>query len=114
NSEAYDYFGASVAISGDTVAIGAYAEASSASGVNSNHINNAFFSSGAVYVFTRSIDGAWRQEAFIKASNSGPLDFFGISVALSGDTLVVGANGEDSAATGVNGWEPDNQASRSG
>lgn len=48
--------------------------------------------SGAVYVFSR-IDDRWYQQAFLKASNADRTDFFGASVALSGNgnTLVVGA-----------------------
>ncbi|MFN0010048.1 MAG: FG-GAP repeat protein, partial [Phycisphaerales bacterium] len=41
------------------------------------------------------------QQAYLKASNTGGADNFGYSVAVSGDTVVVGANGEDSNATGV-------------
>ena len=53
---------------------------------------------------------------YVKASNTGASDEFGYSVALSadGNTLAVGAVGEDSNATGVNGDQTDNSASRSG
>jgi len=37
-----------------------------------------------------------------------------MAVSLSGDTLVVGAHGESSNATGVNGYQADNSASGSG
>ena len=43
------------------------------------------------------------QQAYLKASNTRGGDSFGYGVAVSGDTLVVGANLEDSNATGVNG-----------
>jgi trimeric autotransporter adhesin len=43
------------------------------------------------------------QQAYLKASNTGANDSFGAAVAISSDTVVVGAYGEDSAATGVNG-----------
>jgi hypothetical protein len=43
---------------------------------------------------------SWTQQAYLKASNAGTDDNFGWSVALSGDTLAVGADGEASAATG--------------
>lgn len=68
-------------------------------------------SSGAVYIFHRA-DGVWIQEALIKASNANAGDSFGASVALSGDgnRLAVGAPGEDSDATGVNGNESRNYA----
>jgi len=53
-------------------------------------------------VFTRSA-GVWTQQAYVKASNTGLYDYFGWSVAVSGDTLAVGAIHESSSATGVNG-----------
>ena len=54
------------------------------------------------------------QQAYLKASNTGANDRFGLSVAVSGDTVVVGASDEDSNATGVNGNQADNSASGSG
>nr|WP_306456059.1 FG-GAP repeat protein [Grimontia marina] len=51
-------------------------------------------------------DGSnWTQQAYIKASNTGAGDEFGKVVSVSGDgnTLAVGANREDSSATGING-----------
>ena len=55
-------------------------------------------------MFTR-VEGAWAQQVYLKASNAGPGDNFGASLAVSadGNKLVVGAPGEDSDATGVNG-----------
>jgi hypothetical protein len=54
------------------------------------------------------------QQAYLKASNTGAFDRFGFSVAVSGDTVVVGAQLEDSNATGVNGNPGDNSAAASG
>ena len=54
------------------------------------------------------------QQGYIKASNTNADDSFGLSVALFGDTLVVGAYQEGSNATGVNGNQADNSASNSG
>jgi uncharacterized delta-60 repeat protein len=113
NSGAYDNFGCSVAVSGDTVVIGALGESSSATGVNGDGTNNSASYSGAAYVFTRS-GATWYQQAYLKASNSGAGDLFGVSVAVSGDTVVVGANNEASNATGVNGDGTNNSASYSG
>ncbi|MCZ7599566.1 MAG: FG-GAP repeat protein [Gammaproteobacteria bacterium] len=97
-----DQFGRSVAVSGDTVVVGAPIEESAAAGVNGNETDNSIFVAGAAYVFVR--DGTtWTQQAYLKASNTGASDVFGHSVAVSGDTVVVGAYGESSAATGVNG-----------
>jgi FG-GAP repeat len=58
--------------------------------------------------------GITSQQAYFKASNSGKNDEFGSSVAISGDTVVVGDHGEDSRAVGVNGDETDDVASDSG
>ncbi len=49
-------------------------------------------------------------KGYLKASNTGTGDWFGSSVAVSGDTLVVGARFEDSNATGVDGNQADNSA----
>jgi hypothetical protein len=66
-------------------------------------------------VFARSA-GTWSQKAYLKASNSEAGDAFGASVALSGDgnTLAIGATGEDSNATGVNGAQSNNGEPDSG
>ncbi|MDH4081326.1 MAG: cadherin-like beta sandwich domain-containing protein [Nitrospira sp.] len=113
NTNGSDQFGFSVAAEGNTLVVGAPSEDSSATGVNGNQTNNTAGSSGAVYVFTRT-GTTWTQQAYIKASNTGAGDQFGISVALDGDTLAVGAYFEDSIATGVGGNEADNTAADSG
>jgi hypothetical protein len=113
NSGGGDLFGYSVALSGDTLSIGAYGEDSAATGVNGDQSNNAAANSGAAYVFVRN-GTMWAQQAYVKASNPGVSDYFGYSIALSGDTLAVGAYVEDSAATGVNGNQGDNAAVSSG
>ncbi|CAN98807.1 hypothetical protein predicted by Glimmer/Critica [Sorangium cellulosum So ce56] len=65
-----DYFGWSVAASGDTAVVGA-------------------MGAEAAYVFVR--DGAsWSQAAVLTPSDGLPGDFFGVSVAIDGDTIVVG------------------------
>ncbi|WP_434045103.1 MULTISPECIES: cadherin-like beta sandwich domain-containing protein [Sorangium] len=113
NTGSGDRFGASVALYRDTLAVGATGEASSATGVNGAQANNGAAGSGAVYVFTRS-GAAWTQQAYLKASNTGANDVFGASVALYRDTLAVGATGEASSATGVNGAQDDDTAPGSG
>ncbi len=70
--------------------------------------------SGAVYVFTPDAAAAFAQQAYIKASNTDAGDVFGNALALSGDTLAVGAGGEASAATGIDGNQSDNSASQAG
>jgi hypothetical protein len=114
NTGENDLFGYSVALSGDTLAVGAFGEESAATGVNGEEADNSASVSGAVYVFTRDAAGLWSQQAYVKASNAEAGDGFGLSVALSGDTLAVGALFEDSVATGIDGDEADNNASASG
>jgi hypothetical protein len=113
NPEEDDEFGEFVAVSGDTVVVGAIGESSSATGVNGNQSEDTASSSGAAYVFVRRGTN-WSQQAYLKASNTGSADSFGRSLAVSGDTVVVGANHEDSNAIGVNGNQSDNSASGSG
>jgi hypothetical protein len=112
NSEASDRFGYALALSadGNTLAVSSPSEASAAIGIGGDQNDNTATDSGAVYVFTRST-GVWTQQAYIKASSSGANDAFGISVALAddGNTLAVGAGGEDSGTTGV-GSTPDETA----
>ena len=98
---------------GHTVAVGVFGEDSAATGVDGDQNDNSAGNAGAVYVFVR--DGTtWTQQAYLKASNTGIFEYFGHSVAIDGDTLVVGAVYEDSAATGVNGDQSDNSAKDSG
>ena len=113
NTDANDSFGYSVALSGDTLAVGAYLERSAAQGVGGNQDDDTARYSGAVYVF-RHTGMTWQQGAYLKASNTGADDWFGYSVALSGDTLAVAAPGEDSATQGVGGNQDDDSALYSG
>lgn len=107
NAEEYDHFGVTVAVSGDTIIIGARGEDSGATGVNGNQASNSINASGAAYVFVRN-GTTWSQQGYLKASNTGEDDLFGSAVAISGDTIVVGALDEDSRAKGVNGNQTDN------
>ncbi len=113
NTDAYDGFGVSVALAGDTLVVGAPGEASNATGINNSEVNNNAPNSGAVYVFTRT-GTDWSQQAYVKASNTETNDGFGESVALAGDTLAVGATGESSDATGIDGGQGNNLAPESG
>jgi FG-GAP repeat len=119
-------FGSSVVLSrdGNTMAVAAYYESSNATGINGNQNDHSITEAGAVYIFTRT-GTTWSQQAYIKASNTGNAavgdgfaegDQFGYSIALSsdGNTLAVGAIGEDSNATGINGDQSDNSAGQSG
>ena len=117
NTDGVDWFGVSVALSGNgnTLAVGAAYEDSSAIGIDGNQADNTQFNAGAAYVFTRTA-GVWSQQAYVKASNTDGDDGFGISVSLSGDgdTLAVGAMMEDSATTGINGNQADNTMANAG
>ncbi|MFS1525565.1 FG-GAP repeat protein [Microbulbifer sp. 2304DJ12-6] len=117
NTDDGDYFGDSVSLSrdGNTLAVGAYGEGSNATGIDGDQANNDAFESGAVYVFVRT-GTTWTQQAYIKASNTDWRDNFGRSVNLSGDgnTLAVGAYGEGSNATGIDGDQAINDLDNSG
>ncbi|HEY0991471.1 MAG TPA: integrin, partial [Kofleriaceae bacterium] len=109
NTGRKDSFGCSLALSGNTLAVGALNESSDAAGVNGNEANDSAPQAGAVYVFVRT-GATWAQQAYVKASNPHDLGWFGTSVALSGDTLAVGSTGERSAARGINGDQRDTSA----
>ncbi|MHC1774362.1 MAG: T9SS type A sorting domain-containing protein [Lentimicrobium sp.] len=90
-----DYFGYSVAISGDYAIVGAYEEDEDATGGNT-HTN-----AGSAYIFKNN-EGTWSQLQKIVASDRGADDYFGYSVAISGDYAIVGAFKEDDDNTGGN------------
>ncbi len=89
DAEAADFFGASVAVSGDTAVVGAVGEDAGAS------------FAGAAYVYQRNEGGAgnWGEVKKLLASDAGVDDWFGWSVAVSGDTAVVGARFEDAGGS---------------
>ena len=130
--EMFDYFGASVAISGDTIVIGAYGD--DVGSVNQGSVsvfvrsgnawqlqqklnandtatggvvgysvaldgdtlvagNQTYNSSQSAYVFTRT-DGSWSQRKKLTPSNPGSFFYYGQSVAVSGNTIIVGSPGE--------------------
>jgi hypothetical protein len=117
NTGSGDWFGLRVALSGDGNALAASAiyEASAARGINARQDDDSAPEAGAVYLFTRT-GAEWKQESYVKASNADAFDQFGGALAMSRDgrTMVVGARGEDSAATGVNGNQADNSLDESG
>ncbi len=121
NTGRIDQFGAAIAISGEsgaTAFVGAPNEDSGATGINGNESDSvgAVTNSGAVYAFVRDSIGAWSQQAYIKASNTGAEDDFGevLSASRNGNTVIVGAPNEDSVATGINGDQLDNSTANSG
>ena len=88
----YDYFGNSVAISGNYAIIGAPYE-------DPDNIESA----GSAYIFERDTSGEWRQIKKIVASDREEKDYFGYSVAISGNYAIVGAKNEDPGNTGKAG-----------
>ena len=119
NNDASDFFGSSVSISGDTLAVGAYREDSNQTTITNGTTassDNSNASSGAVYVYKRT-GTSWVQEAYIKAANNDADERFGWSVSIDNDTVAVGASREDSNQTTItNGTSAssDNSSSDSG
>lgn len=89
DAQFYDEFGMTVAINGDTVAVGAPHE--------NGGPGNPLLDAGAVYIFERNQGGPnnWGEVKILRASAPDEEDDFGFSLALSGDTLMVGTPGED-------------------
>lgn len=120
NFEEFDNFGVGLSISNDgkILAVGAAGEDSDAIGTlpSIDQLSNSASASGAAYVFNKNTDNVWVQQAYIKASNTGALDSFGTSLALSGDglKLAVGAYLEDSNAKSIDGDQANNDARNSG
>src|SRR5689334_7043154 len=97
------------------MAVGAPMEDSNAKGVNGNQNDESAFDAGAVYVFVRN-GNTWRQQAYIKPSNTRHSSNFGYVVRLNGNgnTLAVSAYFESSDATGVNGNQNDESIPQAG
>ena len=83
-----DYFGYSVSVSGNTAVIGTYLD------------DDAAVDAGCAYVFVKE-GGIWSQKAKLTASDAVNNHWFGYSVSISGDAIVVGSyrdNGDIGAA----------------
>jgi hypothetical protein len=87
DGEAGDFFGSSVAISGNTVVIGAHAD------------DNSYANQGSAYVFVRS-GTTWSEKQKLTAPGgfAGLNSWFGYSVAIDSDKIVIGAPGDDIGA----------------
>jgi hypothetical protein len=83
-----DQFGFSVSISGDTAVVGA-------------KWDNSF--TGSAYVYVRS-NGVWTQQQKLTASDAAEYDQFGFSVSISGNTVVVGAYGDEDLTGSAYGY----------
>lgn len=108
-----DRFGHALDLSGDILVVGAPQEFSAATGIDGDQDDDSLANAGAVYAFENGA-GGWLQTAYLKASNTGREDRFGDAVSLHQDLLVVGAPGENSLATGIDGDEADNSGTEVG
>jgi len=85
DGETDDQFGLDLQVAGDVLVVGAFGDDDNGS------------TSGAAYVFERNQGGAdnWGETKKLTASDGEPLDWFGHAVDVDGDTVVVGAYGDD-------------------
>ena len=102
-----DEFGTSVAVDGDVIVVGA---------PKNDDFESDAGNSGSAYVY-RYVSGAWEWEAKLLASDANEVDYFGESVGISGNWIVVGAYKEDADGIedggsvyvfhydAVNGWQ---------
>ena len=79
-------FASSISISGNRIVAGAPSDGEKG------------ILSGAVYIFEREGDGSWQEVLKLTASDTDRRDFFGGSVSLRGDRLIVSASGKDGNA----------------
>jgi hypothetical protein len=85
-----DLFGYGVGISGDYAIVGAYQEGGG--------IGDPAPQSGAAYIYERDAGGTWNEADILHASDAQPGDYFGYSVAISGNYAIAGANLESGGA----------------
>ena len=86
DSDAFDGFGLRVGISGDTIAVGSIND------------HNAALSGGAAYVYKRNGQSGWSLHEKLFASDAARDDAFGCAVAVSNNTVLVGAFGRSDIA----------------
>jgi len=91
DAEAADFFGLYVSISKDHAIVGAIGEDTAGVGLDA----------GAAYIYYRNMGGAnnWGEITILYASNAEPADYFGDSVSIDGDIVVVGASGVDTGGS---------------
>jgi hypothetical protein len=82
DAQPYQYFGSALALDGDILIVGAYGDEDNGG------------AAGAAYVFMRTA-GVWTQQAKLLASDGDAVDYFGGSLALDGDTAIIGASADD-------------------
>jgi len=81
-----DELGITASLSGDTAVVGAWAD------------DDDGFNSGSAYVFLRS-GTTWSQQAKLTSSDAAREDWFGFTVDVDADTIIVGAPGNDDAGS---------------
>ncbi|WP_444916651.1 histidine kinase [Microbulbifer sp. JMSA003] len=103
NTDEDDAFGTSISLNNDgsLLAVGAQ-ESSAGVGFYADSTDNSASRAGAAYMYSM-VDGQWIESTYLKANNTDERDYFGTSIALSGDgdTLVVGAPEEQGSDTGL-------------
>lgn len=110
NARADGYFGISLDLDSDTLAVGMARDSSNLTTITngspaSNDLSSP--SSGAVFIFRRNpTSNTWSEESYIKAFNAESNDLFGYSLDLEGNLLAVGAPYESSSLVGVNMGTP--------
>lgn len=85
-----DSFGDAVALLGDTAVVGALLD---------DHVGG--LNAGSIYIFQRT-GTTWTQTAKLTADDAAANDNFGNTIAMHGDTIIVGAENDDDPAFGLN------------
>ncbi|MBN2522276.1 MAG: T9SS type A sorting domain-containing protein [Bacteroidales bacterium] len=91
-----DYLGWALDISGNYIIVGAKYEDEDTLG------GNTLDEAGSAYIFEIDSNGRWNEVQKIVAPDRATEDYFGTSVSISNNTLVIGADGEDEDASGEN------------
>ena len=86
-------FGWSVGVSGNTIVVGAIYDRLDVTGRNESS------SEGSAYVFERGADGVWKQTQKLTSSAREGYNYFGTSIGIDGDIIVVGAPGHSRDST---------------
>ncbi len=89
DGQASDFFGDTVVVNGDMALVGSIGDDDNGS------------LSGSAYVFQRDGSGDWIEQAKLTASDGEAFDFFSRSLAIDGDTALIGADGDDDKASGA-------------
>jgi FG-GAP repeat len=113
NANTQAHCGENLVFTGDVLISSCSAEDSSAHGINGDRSGEPIIDGGGAYVFVRSAN-TWSQLAHLNADKPKAGDLFGASVALSGDTIFIGARAESSSARGVDGDTSDNNTPGAG